>query len=356
MSTLRQREGIVYIIKNLVNNKVYIGSTFYKNRLLAHKNELRQGIHTNKPLQCAFRIYGESNFELCSVLETPYCEYDEDLRIIETSYIEKYNSIFPFGYNATKRTKLIHSPNSTPRKVFRIRDPEGNIHQAEGLIDFCEKHGLKKAIVSTMLRGMRVYQHHGWTPVDLPEVYDLKKEKVRAPSKKIKFPRKPRVLKQKIIKTKKFHRFYSPTRELIEVPHSKKYTLKNWCEDRDIDYKKLSQVVCGFSKNYLGYTPHETKMKEQSRPLYVFKNPEGTEVLISNLEGYCKKHGLSATSMFEVIRGGYKARGGYFAPKTQYKGWNFIEKLDNYFSGFLDDEITREKYNKIKEAQTPISS
>ena len=53
----------VYKIKNLVNNKVYIGSTVNtKNREYKHFWMLNKGIHDNEHLQKSFNKYGSKNF------------------------------------------------------------------------------------------------------------------------------------------------------------------------------------------------------------------------------------------------------------------------------------------------------
>jgi group I intron endonuclease len=59
----------VYQIKNLVNGKVYIGSSVnIKARWSAHKSTLRKNSHHSAALQRAWDKYGESSFEF-SILE-----------------------------------------------------------------------------------------------------------------------------------------------------------------------------------------------------------------------------------------------------------------------------------------------
>ena len=55
----------VYVIKNLVNGKVYIGSTDtnFNHRFNEHKCRLRNNYHGNNHLQNAWNKYGEDNFE-----------------------------------------------------------------------------------------------------------------------------------------------------------------------------------------------------------------------------------------------------------------------------------------------------
>lgn len=62
----------VYIIKNIVNNKIYIGSTFSSkgvcNRIKEHLRKLKANTHVNQYLQNSFNKYLEHNFYV-SILE-----------------------------------------------------------------------------------------------------------------------------------------------------------------------------------------------------------------------------------------------------------------------------------------------
>jgi group I intron endonuclease len=84
----------IYCITNIVNNKIYIGSS--KNiyhRLKRHHSELKRGIHTNKYLQNSYLKYGPSNFNVSIIEETLY----ENLQEKEQNYI---NTLKP-DYNIT---------------------------------------------------------------------------------------------------------------------------------------------------------------------------------------------------------------------------------------------------------------
>lgn len=61
---------VIYQIKNLLENKIYIGSTIQVDiRRRQHFNMLRKGEHHCKPLQNAFNKYGEVNFEFLTLEE-----------------------------------------------------------------------------------------------------------------------------------------------------------------------------------------------------------------------------------------------------------------------------------------------
>lgn len=90
----------IYKIKNLINNKVYIGSSIsIMERFSTHKRSLIKNIHFNKHLQSSFNKYGISNFKF---------EILEDLKFIDKNLLrerEEFNIKFyksnnnEYGYN-----------------------------------------------------------------------------------------------------------------------------------------------------------------------------------------------------------------------------------------------------------------
>lgn len=89
----------IYYIKNLANEKIYIGKSIdVISRLKGHYSILKKGEHNNLYLQRAFNKYGENLFEF-GVIEI--CDRD-CLSELEIFYIEKYNSSNEKnGYNLT---------------------------------------------------------------------------------------------------------------------------------------------------------------------------------------------------------------------------------------------------------------
>lgn len=54
----------IYEIRNLINNKVYIGSSKQVNkRFTIHRHRLNKNTHANKYLQAAWNKYGKDAFE-----------------------------------------------------------------------------------------------------------------------------------------------------------------------------------------------------------------------------------------------------------------------------------------------------
>lgn len=98
MSDLIDYEGSgVYSITNIVNGKVYVGSSLsVRGRQISHLSCLRRGIHRNRYLQRAYDKWGECRFRF-DLLER--CEPSQVL-VKEQYWIDKLQSADPSqGYN-----------------------------------------------------------------------------------------------------------------------------------------------------------------------------------------------------------------------------------------------------------------
>lgn len=92
----------IYGIKNVIDNKIYIGSSInYKRRKHQHFYELKNKIHSNEYLQRAYDKYGKEKFHMFLIEE---CDISERVQR-EVFFIEKNKSYDKnFGYN-------IYQPN-----------------------------------------------------------------------------------------------------------------------------------------------------------------------------------------------------------------------------------------------------
>lgn len=90
--------GFIYIIRNTINNKVYIGKTLdsIENRFSEHKKNCSKEKCKERPLYRAMNKYGIDSFY---IEQLEQCEI-ELLSEKEQYYINKYGS-FHKGYNAT---------------------------------------------------------------------------------------------------------------------------------------------------------------------------------------------------------------------------------------------------------------
>ena len=85
----------VYMIKNTVNEKYYVGSSVdIESRWKQHIKCLDNNTHNNKHLQNAWNKYGKDKFEFLILEETSL----QDVRDRETYYLKKFNCV-DNGYN-----------------------------------------------------------------------------------------------------------------------------------------------------------------------------------------------------------------------------------------------------------------
>lgn len=93
---MNNRISGIYYIKNIINNKLYVGQSIdVYARLSRHKTDLRGG-RDSKHLQKSYNKYGEDNFEFVMFMECPV----DDLDYWEKYYIAKWNTQDEkFGYN-----------------------------------------------------------------------------------------------------------------------------------------------------------------------------------------------------------------------------------------------------------------
>jgi len=95
----------IYIIKNLINQKVYIGqSVNIEERWIKHC--AGYGIMHNSAIDAAIKKYGKNNFSL-EILEL--CNREE-LNNKEAYYANLYNSYAPNGYNINICGEAFHNP------------------------------------------------------------------------------------------------------------------------------------------------------------------------------------------------------------------------------------------------------
>ena len=89
--------GIIYRIRNKVNNKVYIGQCIYKFKR-RYKGKRWWDYTHNIHLKNSYDKYGAENFEVTEILDIAFSK--SELNIKEQLWILRYNAINPkFGYN-----------------------------------------------------------------------------------------------------------------------------------------------------------------------------------------------------------------------------------------------------------------
>lgn len=118
----------IYLIVNLTNNKVYVGSAVdTDDRWRLHKLELNRNNHCNRHLQAAWLSYGESNFLFCVI------ELTENLLQREQFWIQHFNATnHEVGYNIcafARNRKGVKASDETRRKLSEAH--KGHRHSEE---------------------------------------------------------------------------------------------------------------------------------------------------------------------------------------------------------------------------------
>ena len=114
--------GFIYLIKNTINSKCYVGQTIQKNVKniwRAHKN--LQGTI----LYSAFAKYGIENFEFSVITEVSNEQLDE----MEMFEIEKRNTITPYGYNIESggnSRKIVHVSSKMKMRDAKLGEKNYN--------------------------------------------------------------------------------------------------------------------------------------------------------------------------------------------------------------------------------------
>jgi group I intron endonuclease len=300
------KEMGVYVITNLVNKKIYIGSTNdFKHREYKHFKDLADHVHPNRWLQMSYDKYGPQAF-LFSQLEIV-----TDINQLiprEQFYLDKLKPWRPHkGYNICKiaggtdgityteesRAKIAKikrglpatgknqkGPGHSRAKEFTLKSPTGEIVTAKNIDDFARQHGLDPEHIRAVLRGDS-HTHAGWSLPDYvaPEV--------------------------------KTYKFKDPDGNIQEVTGN----LKAWCREKNLRYNAIQGLIYKTRLSHQGWTLADTtKIKEA---YYKIQGPDGTIYETNNLKMFCLEHDLSDGAMSRVAN--KKAK--------QHKGFKVLEAI-----------------------------
>ena len=101
----------VYCIKNTKNGKVWLCSIMnLTGKFNRDKFTLAMGSHKCQPLQKDWKEFGESAFtfevlEKLPVKDDPAYDYDEDLKILELMWVEKFRPLSEKTYNENENIR-----------------------------------------------------------------------------------------------------------------------------------------------------------------------------------------------------------------------------------------------------------
>lgn len=239
----------IYTIKNIINNKIYVGSSVnIKSRIYKHQYLLRKNIHTNQALQALCNKYGINNFEF-EVLE----ECDEEFILSQENYwcnmLSSYNN--KYGYNIllinTFTNTLRHSDST---KLLMSHIKKNDINNKERM-----KYALscKKKPISIKEFDFNLNKVTFWNKIsDAAKFYNINSSGIRMCCKGIILSYKDKYWKfscddEKFIKK-------SETK-IIRIEDGKLYnTILEASLDLKIDSSNISHHLAGKIKKCKGYT------------------------------------------------------------------------------------------------------
>lgn len=279
------RRSGVYQIRCIVTGQIYIGSAVnISARWAQHQRSLRQGSHVNRYLQQTWIRCGEENFEFTVVeyVSRPFLLRAEQLWIDKTRCADReigFNIAFIAG----------SPPPGLRAQVWEgFIDPDGNEVTITNLHDFCRKNGLHIGSMQELASGnSRMRSCRGWM-------------------------HKNSLHKRKHIRT--FEGFIDPQGRSVG-PITNLYA---FCREHGLDDTSMYDVANGKSLSYRGWTYQNNRESKREKTYRGFINPEGMQVTITNLRGFCREHGLNIVQMRQLISGRRK----------RHKGWTWRENGD----------------------------
>lgn len=164
----------IYLIKNKINNKLYIGKSMnLLKRKREHLNKLRNNKHENSKLQNAFNKYGEENFLFEILIKDESLSENElyDLERIYTYLFDTkdrgYNLCYggkggSTGWKASELQRLIRSFNSTgANNPFYNKKvtPENRKKMTEGLRKVVKTQQYRNKM-SEVMKGRKFTEEH----------------------------------------------------------------------------------------------------------------------------------------------------------------------------------------------------
>lgn len=147
--------GGIYQIRNIINDKVYIGHSKNLNkRKISHKSKMKNGKAVNRILKNAVNSYGVENFvfEVIAYIDTT-CMSRQLGRKVLTAWEQYYVDIYDPEYNVKKQdVGKISESTELDKKVYCF-DLTGNLlGEYESLIEASIKTGVCHADVSACAR------------------------------------------------------------------------------------------------------------------------------------------------------------------------------------------------------------
>ncbi len=188
------------------------------------------------------------------------------------------NPMYGKKHNSESIEKMKTKALERSKKIYKLKNPNGEIIIFENIVTFCSKYNLYDGSISQVL-GKRNKQHKGWT---LPET----------------------ILENKIYK--------------IKSPEGIIYTFNNITEfSKEHNIKcGLDAVLRGVRKSCYGWTLVDVVKGDHERPVkeFLLKSPTGEIVSGKNVKKFCNENNLGYDGIKLVLNGKQKLHKGWTVP------------------------------------------
>ena len=222
----------IYQIRNVINGKVYIGSTIrnFKVRWKEHRSELRSNRHHSRHLQNAWNKYGESNFSFEIV------EYVTN-NITERVLLNKEQSYFDNRKPEYNRSLTTYTtfPKIRKGKTFTLVK-NGISVTFTNLAKFCRENNLDESNLRAVTKG-RIPDYEGY---HLPDKVVRKGKGSNGISKKCRD-------NSAKANSRTFTLYYKNKKIMI-------YNLAKYCRENNLGESSMRHVIKGRCASYKDYT------------------------------------------------------------------------------------------------------
>jgi group I intron endonuclease len=267
----------IYQIRCIANDKIYIGSSVdLRNRWLQHRSSLRLGNHGNQHLQAAWDRYGEDAFEF-TILE--YVSKD-DLLSVEQLWIDRTRCTDKtIGFNIYWEAG---SPGNAFARVWEgFVDPQGNDVTITNLQEFCRENKLDFSSMHRLSKGeSKLKSHKGWS-------------------------HRNSVRQRDYIKT--YEGFIDPDGNPVPPITN----MAEFCRQHGLDNTHMTAVLNGRILSHRGWTHTSSRQPRGVKTYDGFVNPQGEQVIITDLTAFCREHGLQRVKMYHLMSGRVKSHKGW---------------------------------------------
>lgn len=274
---LKCKSGI-YQIRNLVNDKIYIGSSnnLYNRKTYGHLNALKYNRHENDKLQKAFNKYGKQNFTF-EVIE--FCEPEKRIEV-EQYWIDRfYNKNMCYNINAFA--------NKPPSNL-------GKHHSEETKQKISKIHKNKIVSLETRKKMSKIAKERFKNPKNNPMYGKQHSEKTKKKISSINMGNKyclgrklSSETKKKISEANKGRKLSPETIEKIKANNKNKKKIVRLVDNKIFNSKVECSLECGVSEgllyshcnNYLKTKPQEFMYYAD----YLKLTPEELQQKLNNL-------------------------------------------------------------------------